>query len=79
MERIKMKLICFAVAEGRIHWWIQSLWEGERRSKELDKRDFPGGPGVKTLCFNPGGVGSIPGQGTRILHASRWRKEKSLT
>ena len=28
---------------------------------------------------NPEGVGSIPGQGTRILHASRWKKEKSLT
>ena len=25
-------------------------------------RDFPGGPMVKTLPFNAGGVGSIPGQ-----------------
>lgn len=68
MKRIKMKLTYFAVAEGRIHWWIQSLWEGERRSKELDERDFPGGPGVGPLCLNPGGVGSIlVRRGTRIL------------
>ena len=25
-------------------------------------KDFPGGPGVGTLPFNAGGVGSIPGQ-----------------
>ena len=27
--------------------------------------DFPGGPVVKTLCFDAGGPGSITGQGTR--------------
>ena len=31
--------------------------------------DFPGSPVVKTLPFNAGGVGSIPGQGAKILHA----------
>ena len=35
------------------------------------QRDFPGGPVVKTLSSNAGGVGSIPGQGTKIPHASQ--------
>ena len=33
----------------------------------------PGGPVVKTSLSNPGGVGLIPGQGAKILHAS-WPK-----
>ena len=37
---------------------------------ERTKRDSPGGPGVKVLCFSTAGAtGSIPGQGTKILHA----------
>ena len=31
-------------------------------------RDFPGGPVVKTLPSNAGGVGLIPGQGDKIPH-----------
>ena len=30
---------------------------------------FPGGPAVKIPLCNAGDVGTIPGQGTRILHA----------
>ena len=30
--------------------------------------DFPGGPVVKASPSNEGGVGSIPGQGAKILH-----------
>ena len=33
-------------------------------------RDFPGGPMVKNPPFNAGDVGSIPGQGTKIPHAT---------
>ena len=33
-------------------------------------QDFPGSPVVKTLPSNAGGVGSIPGQGANIPHAS---------
>ena len=33
-------------------------------------RGFPGGAVVKTLPFSAGGVGSIPGQGTKIPRAS---------
>ena len=32
--------------------------------------DFPGGPRVKNLPCSAGDVGSIPGQGTEILHAA---------
>ena len=39
--------------------------------KQKKIRDFPGGPVVKTLSFNAGGEGSIPGQGAKIPHASR--------
>ena len=33
-------------------------------------RDFPGGPVVKSLPYNAGDAGSIPGQGTKIPHAT---------
>ena len=38
--------------------------------KKLD-RDFPGGLMVKILTFQCRGIGSIPGQGTKTLHAMR--------
>ena len=34
-------------------------------------RDIPGSPVVKTPHFNAGCMGSIPGQLTKILHATR--------
>ena len=34
-------------------------------------RDFPGGPVVKNSSCNVGDLGSIPGQGTKIPHATR--------
>ena len=40
--------------------------------------DFPGGPVVNTLPFNAGGVGSIPGQGTKIPQAT-WHSQKQYT
>ena len=33
-------------------------------------RDFPGGPVVKNLPSSAGDVGSIPGRGTKIPHAT---------
>ena len=33
--------------------------------------DFPGGPVVKAHASTAGGAGSIPGRGTKILHAAR--------
>ena len=38
--------------------------------------DFPGSPMVKTLPSNAGAAGLIPGQGTKIPHAS-WLKKKT--
>ena len=43
--------------------------------KYQEGRDFPGGPVVKTLPSKAGGVGSIPGQGTKIPHASQPKKQ----
>ena len=40
----------------------------ERRKKN---RDFRGSPAVKTSPCNAGGVGSIPGQGTKIPHTCK--------
>ena len=41
------------------------------------ERDFPGGPVVKTLSSNTGGIGLIPGQGAKITHAS-WPKDQDI-
>ena len=37
--------------------------------------DFPGGPVVKNQPCNAGDMGSIPGQGTKILHATEQQRE----
>ena len=42
-----------------------------------NKRDFSGGPVVKTSSSNAGGAGSNPGQGAKIPHVS-WPKAKTL-
>ena len=39
------------------------------KSRNKKYRDFPSGPVVKTLSFDAGGMGSIPGQGTKISQA----------
>ena len=39
-------------------------------------RDFPGGLVVKALSSHTGGMGSIPGWGTKISHLSGEVKEK---
>lgn len=46
-----------------------SLWFGGFSQTEITLGDFTGGPGVKTLPSNKGGVGSIPVQGTKFPHA----------
>ena len=35
---------------------------------------FPGGPVVKTLCFQCRGAGSIPGQGTKLIKKKKGMK-----
>ena len=39
-------------------------------NQQLSFQDFPGAPVVRTLCFHGRGPGSVPGQGTKILHAA---------
>ena len=41
--------------------------------------DFPGSAMVKTLPSNAGGAGLIPGQGTKIPHASWLKNPKHKT
>ena len=45
--------------------------------KKKKFRDFLGGPVVKTSPSNAGGVGSIPGQGAKIPHAS-WPNNQNI-
>ena len=58
---------------------MRKLWQKEKgyRGQEKEKkrkytnfRDFPGGPVVKNPPSNAGHMGSIPGQGTKIPHAT---------
>ena len=41
--------------------------------------DYPGGPVVKNPPSNAGDVGSIPGQGTKIPHATGQVSPRALT
>ena len=41
----------------------------------LDRTDFPGGPGARTLLLTAGGTVLIPDQRTKMLHA-RQRGQK---
>ena len=42
-------------------------------------RDFPGGPVVKNPPYNAGDVGLIPGQGTKIPHATGQLSPRATT
>ena len=42
----------------------------------MRKGDFPGGPVVKTLPSNAGGVGSIPGHAAKVPYAL-WPKNQN--
>ena len=43
----------------------------------MRKEDFPGGPVVKTLPSNAGGVGSIPGHAAKVPYAL-WPKNQNI-
>ena len=47
--------------------------------KDTDLRDFPGGPVVKNLPSNAGDMGLIPGQGTKIPHATGQLSPRATT
>ena len=36
----------------------------------VSRRDFPGGPGIENPPSHAGDLGSVPGQGTKTLHAT---------
>ena len=64
-----------------LHDWVQprtyvlDLWFSHHHWLKSFLGDFPGGPVVKTLPSSAGCADSIPGQGTKIPHAS-WPKKK---
>lgn len=43
------------------------------------KRDFPGGPVVRNPSCSAGNLSSIPGQGTKTLHAAGQLSTRSVT
>ncbi|CAI9168220.1 unnamed protein product [Rangifer tarandus platyrhynchus] len=51
---------------------------GRAPKKEKGPQDFPGGPVVKILLSDAGGAGLIPGQGTKIPHASWPQKTQTI-
>ena len=48
-------------------------------SMKTGRGDFPGGPVVKNLPYNAGDLGSIPGQGTKIPHATGQLSPRATT
>ena len=58
--------------------WLQTRFRKEETFKAI-KGDIPISPAVKTLPSNAGDVGSIPGLGAKILHASWPKKQKIET
>ena len=50
-----------------------------RSWKILWSREFPGSPVVRTWSFHCQGLGSVPGQGTKILQAMWHGKNKTTT
>ena len=49
---------------------MKANFRGGNSDKENTYRDFPGGPVVKNPLCNAVDTASIPGQGTKIPHAS---------
>ena len=46
------------------------LGKWAKRGQKNQKRDFPGGPIIKTSPSNTEGIGSIPGGGTNMPHGT---------
>ena len=51
--------------------WVKPFSGGGRSCAKTSKRGFPGGTVFRALCFHCRGKGSVPGQGTKILHAAQ--------
>ena len=56
--------------------WTEPSLSSAHSMKNLIFGEFPGGPVVKTPCSNAGGMGSIPGWGTKIPYAAPYGKKK---
>ena len=70
MKKIKQRMWWRVTSRG---FYNKTLAEGlndKKESCETEGRGFPGGPMVRNPPANAGDTGSIPGQGTKIPHAS---------
>ena len=64
-----------------VSWGFLPNYSSERHGiispiKISSDRDFPSGPVVRTPCFHAGGMGSIAGWETEILHAAHSMAKK---
>ena len=50
----------------------------QKKKKKKKCGEFPGGSVVRTLCFTVGDLGSVLGQGTKILQAKWCNPKKKL-
>jgi len=49
-------------------WFKQHNSDYKLEVTKTEDGNFPGGPVVKILSFTAGGMGSVPGGGTKIMH-----------
>ena len=62
----------------QLTWYCKSTILQLKKIGGSGERDFLGGPMVKTCASTAGGMGLIPGQGTKTLHAAQCgQREKS--
>ena len=57
------------------HWYPETT----ELCTDIKMKGLPGSSVVKTLPSKAGGMGLIPGQGTKIPHASRAKNQKHNT
>ena len=78
MEKKRLKI-------GELRDWKSNrIARGEKEERGLSSsvcsrsyfREFPGGPVVRTCHFYCGGLGSVPGQGTKIPQAMQHGQRK---
>ena len=82
MEARKVTVQSSPSIEQQIMQVRERLRHGKSKNMSFlgfNSRDFPGGPVVKNLLCNAGDVGTIPGQGTKIPHASKQLRLPILT
>ena len=76
-----LKTLCFHCRGHGFDPWLGKFCRpqgaaNKKREKKINFRGFSSSPVVKTLCFHFWVLGSIPGQGTKILPTACKKKKK---